>query len=228
MLGFPWNRWPCIYTHQPVISENTIFASIFELCFLSFPSGLGSSVRAQSAWEKPAVHRENDGDRKLQKVQRFRKGHKLIWASLVWKLRQSVTKSLNSLVRHLADQRFSWVWSNLRVTFSALFPYFAFLSAASKKCQKNTMVPVRRGRLPTPPSSVHQHIKEPSLQTTKTPANQSILFMPYKNILGSFGSWQRMCAEVRNYFTWAGLLVWGQLDQLAASWCRGDAMVKVI
>lgn len=64
-----------------VICENIAFATIFETCSLSFPlwlAGLGSSARAQSAREEPAVYRENDSNGKLQKAQRFRQRRKLI------------------------------------------------------------------------------------------------------------------------------------------------------
>lgn len=127
---------------QPVISENTTFASIFKSSFLSFSSwlsGLGSSVRAQSEWEKTAVWEKNGSDGKLQKVWRFRQRCKLIWTSLVWKLIQNFMKNLDLPVRYLTDQSFSWVWCNLRVTFPALFPYFVFLSTANEKWKKHTM-----------------------------------------------------------------------------------------
>lgn len=202
---------------QPVICENTTSASIFESRFLSFPSrlsGLGSSARAQSAWEKPAVRGENDSDGKLQKVQRFRQRRKLIWTSLVWKLRRSVMKkNLNSLGRHLAHQSFSWVWSNLRVTFPAPFPYFTFPSTTNEKRQTCTTVSVSRSPILRPLSSTHWGAQPAN---NKNPS-QSVLFKLYKKVLGGFGGWERKCAEVNNYFTWAGLFVRGQLDQLAAS-----------
>lgn len=127
---------------QPVISENTTSASIFMSSFLSFSSWLsvlGSSVRAKSEWEKAAVWEENGSDGKLQKVWRFRQRCKLISTSLVWKLIWNFMKNLDFLVRHLADQSFSWVWSNLAMTFPALFPYFVFLSMANEKWQKHMM-----------------------------------------------------------------------------------------
>lgn len=159
-LGFPWNRWPCFSMCQPVICENITFASIFESHFLSFPSwlsGLGGSARAQSAWEKLAVRRENDSDGKLQKVQRFRQRRKLIGTSLVWKLSESIMKKINSLIRHPADQSFSWIWSNLTVTLPAQFLYFCFPSIMNEKRQKSMMVSVRGGRLPAPPPSLLWH-----------------------------------------------------------------------
>lgn len=124
---------------QPVISENTTFASIFKSSLLSFSSwlsGLGSSVRGKSEWEKTAAQEKNCSDGKLQKVWRFRQRFELIWTSLVWKLIWNFMKNLNLLVRHLADQSFSWVWNNLKMTFPALFPYFVFLSTANEKWQK--------------------------------------------------------------------------------------------
>lgn len=164
VLGLPWSHWPYSSRHQSVICENIAFASIFETCLLSFPSwlpGLGSSARAQSAWEEPAVYGENDSNGKLQKVQRFRQRRKLIWTSLVWKLRwilmkkkKPKTQKNNLLVRHLADQGFSWVWSNSRVTSPTLLPYFFFLSTTYDKSQNLLMISVYGSRLPTPLSFV--------------------------------------------------------------------------
>lgn len=127
---------------QPVILENTTFASIFKSSFLSFSSwlsGLCSSIRAKSEWEKTAVWEKNCGDGNLQKVWRFRQRCKLIWTSLVWKLIRNFMKNLNLLVRHMADQSFSWVWSKLWMTFPALFPYFVLQSMANEKWQKHIM-----------------------------------------------------------------------------------------
>lgn len=134
--------WPQFSMSQPVISENTTFASIFKSSLLSFSSWLsvlGSSVRAESEWEKTALWEENSSDGKLQKVWGFRQRFKLIWTSLVWKLIRNSMKNLDLLVRYLADQSFSWVWSNLTMTFPALFPYFVFMSTANEKWQKQIM-----------------------------------------------------------------------------------------
>lgn len=81
-------------------------------------------------------------------------------------------KNLNSLIRHLADQSFSWIWSNLTVTLPAQFLYFSFPSIMNEKRQKSMMVSVHGGRLPASSPSVlcHQHIEGPSLQATKIPA----------------------------------------------------------
>lgn len=195
------------------------FCFYFWVKFPSWLWGLSSSARACPVWKKPVVCGENDSDGKLQKVQRCRQRCKLIWTSLMWKSEWSLLKKLSCLVRHLADQSFCWVWSDLRVTFSAQFPYFSFRSTVNEKWTKSMMVSVCEGKVPAPVlsallSSTHWAVQPGN---NKNPNQLKCPFWDIQEHLGWFwSSVEVVCKRWIIILPEQAYFYGGQPDQLAA------------